>query len=63
LSFSYGVAHETKKGLRNLLVDFEQDVMKMVAIATVALLIPVRAEQPTEALMCSASLLMVWLHG
>jgi len=43
------VAHETeKKQLRNLLLDFEQDVMKMMAIATVALLIPVRA----EAIMC-----------
>jgi len=58
------VAHETeKKQLRNLLVYFEQDVMKMMAIATVAQLIPVRAEQPTEAIMFSASLLMVWLHG
>jgi len=58
------VAHETeKKQLRNLLVDFEQDVMTTMAIATVALLILVRAEQPTEAIMCSASVLMVWLHG
>jgi hypothetical protein len=57
------LTRQKKKQLRNLLVDFEQDVMKLMAIATVALLIPVRAEQPTEALMCTASLLMVWLHG
>jgi len=57
------LTRQKKRQLRNLPVDFEQDVMKMMAIATVALLIPVRAEQPTEAIMCSASLLMVWLHG
>jgi hypothetical protein len=57
------LTRQKKKQLRNLLADFEQDVMKMMAIATVALLIPVRAEQPTGAIMCSASLLMVWLHG
>jgi hypothetical protein len=58
------VPHETeKKQLRNLLVDFEQDVMKMMAIATVAFLIPVRAKQSTESKTCAASLLIVWLHG
>jgi hypothetical protein len=37
------VAHETEKEqLRKLLVGFEQDVMKMMATVTVALLIPVR---------------------
>jgi hypothetical protein len=58
------VAHETEKEqLRKLLVDVEQDVMKMVAVATVALRIPVRAERPAGAVECSASLLMVKLHG
>jgi len=57
------LTRQKKEQLRHLLVDFEQDVMKMMAIATVALLIPVRAEQPTEAVMCSASFLIVWLHG
>ena len=57
------LTRQKKKQLRNLLVDFEQDVKRMMVIATVALLIPVGAEQPAEATMCSASLPMVWLHG
>jgi hypothetical protein len=58
------VTHETEtEQLRKLLVYVEQDAVTVIAIATVALLIPVRAERPAGAVMCSASALMVWLHG
>jgi hypothetical protein len=44
-------------------VDVEQDAETIMAIATVALLIPVRAERSAGAVMCSAAPLMAWLHG